>query len=218
MPISMSLPNSPMISGDSSEEDEALEVDDQLFEDLREEIPTLIAIKRFALSLDRVPWFSTLGEAMGPELRACSRRYLDELGFPEAEMTPIASWEEASDAAASLDWDSDAWSREEQLRASMIDQALAQMDESALQVALTHAASLAADGIREGLENIAAIWDLEDQTLETAATGAALQAVHNAALLLAAGQGETHPFALKFQMFESGRWPIGVAGTSFNLF
>ena len=215
MTTSTSTPNP--TSG--TEGEESFDSEDLAFIDaLREEIPTLMAIKRFALSLDRIPWFSLLGENVGSDIRQASRTYLDELGFPEAELTPIASWEEAADAAASLDWDSEAWSREEQLRASLIDEALTQIDESALQVALTHAASLAADGIRDGLENIAAIWDLEDTPLETAATGAAIQAVHNAALVLAAGAEETHPFAQKFRLFELGHWPIGVAGTSFNLF
>ena len=27
-----------------------------------------------------------------------------------------------------------------------------------------------------------------------------------------------HPFSLKYQLFESGRWPIGIAGSSFNIF
>jgi hypothetical protein len=194
------------------------EVDDQLFESLLEEIPRLIAIKRFSLTLDHVSWFAHIGEAASPEILTDSRRYLDGLGFPEAVFAPLGSWEEAADAAASLDWDSEAWAREEQLRADLIARALEQMDESALKVSLTHAASAAADGIREALENICAIWDLEDERLETAATGAALQSVHHAALVLAAGEDESHPLALKYHFFEAGHWPIGVAGTSFNFF
>ncbi len=104
------------------------------------------------------------------------------------------------------------------MRAALVSQALEQMDESALQMALTHAASSAADGIRDAFENISAIWDLEDEHLQTAATGAAIQAVHQAALFLAAGEEETHPLALKYRFFEAGHWPIGVAGTSFNFF
>ncbi|TNE59720.1 MAG: hypothetical protein EP340_01835 [Alphaproteobacteria bacterium] len=200
------------------DEDLPEDFDPAMINELREEIPTLLAIKRFALSLDRVPWFANIGETLPSELREAAQGYLDGLGFPEVAITPIASWEEAADAAASLDWDSESWSREEQLRVSLIDEALQFMDETALQVALTHVASLAADSVRDTLENIAAIWDLEDTNLETAATGAAIQAAHNGALVLAAGSDGSHPFALKYQLFEEGRWPIGVAGTSFNLF
>lgn len=202
----------------ASDEDTEEDFDPSIIDELREEIPTLLAIKRFALSFDRVPWFANIGETLPMHLMEVARDYLDGLGFPEVTITPIASWEEAADAAASLDWDSESWYREEQLRASLIDEALQLMDESALQVALTHVASLAADSVRDTLENIAAIWDLEDTNLETAATGAAIQAAHNGALVLAAGGDETHPFALKYRLFEEGRWPIGVAGTSFNLF
>ena len=124
----------------------------------------------------------------------------------------------AEDAAASLDLDSEGWIQEEQLRAALISEALEHMDETALQVALTHAASLAADNIRESFEDVAAIWDLEEGPLLNAATGAAVQSVHQAALLLAVGETDPHPFGLKFRLFEAGRWPIGLAGTSFNIF
>ena len=40
--------------------------------------------------------------------------------------------------------------------------------------------------------------------------------------LLAAGdpdfEADAHAFAAKFQLFEFGRWPVGVTGSSFNLF
>ena len=29
---------------------------------------------------------------------------------------------------------------------------------------------------------------------------------------------EHHAFALKYRLFESGRWPIGVVGNSFHIF
>jgi hypothetical protein len=37
-------------------------------------------------------------------------------------------------------------------------------------------------------------------------------------LVLAAGAGEDHAFVYKFRLFERGRWPISIAGASFNLF
>ena len=51
------------------------------------------------------------------------------------------------------------------------------------------------------------------------ATGAAVQTCHQAALLLAAqGGAPDHPFALKLQLFEHGRWPLGIVGMSLNIF
>ncbi|MEL6363066.1 MAG: hypothetical protein AAFR21_18520, partial [Pseudomonadota bacterium] len=55
------------------------------------------------------------------------------------------------------------------------------------------------------------------------AVGAAVQASHQAALALLASadpdfEAEGHPFAAKFQLFEFGRWPVALIGSSFNLF
>ena len=51
-----------------------------------------------------------------------------------------------------------------------------------------------------------------------AAIGAGLQAVHNVVLAMAADAGVEHPFLAKFALFAKGRWPIGIAGLSFNMF
>ena len=59
---------------------------------------------------------------------------------------------------------------------------------------------------------------IEDQELIRAATGSALQSCHQAALVLAAGEEDAHPFALKYKLFEQGHWPIAITGSSFNIF
>lgn len=200
--------------------DEALDedIDGADLEQLLGEIPTLINLKRFAFVIDRVSWFSNIGERLTPEVEEVARDFLDGLGFPDADIALIPSFEEASDAAESLDWDSAAWEAEEQLRAGLVADALVNLDEQGLQVALTHITSKTSEGLEEAMENLAAIWDVEDEVLMNAASGAVIQTVYNAALLLAAGGEEDHPFALKYRLFELGRWPIGVHGRSFNLF
>ncbi len=210
------------MSGENEDEFDG-ELDDDTIEgaalqQLLAEIPALINLKRFAMVVDRVDWFSSLGERVTPEVTGLARDYLDGLGFPDADLALITSFEEAGDAAESLDWDSQAWEVEEQLRAGLVVDALAHIDEEGLGVALAHITSTTSDGLQEAMENLAALWDVEDETLITAATGAVVQSVYNAALLLAAGGEEAHPFALKFRLFELGRWPIGVHGRSFNLF
>ena len=201
---------------DAAEAGEGLE--GAALEQLLSEIPALINLKRFAMVVDRVSWFATIGERMTPEITGIARDYLDGLGFPDADLAAITSFEEASDAAETLDWDSAAWEVEEQLRAGLVVDALALIDEEGLQVALAHITSTTSEGLQDAMENLAALWDVEDETLITAATGAVVQTVYNAALLLAAGGEETHPFALKYRLFELGRWPIGVHGRSLNLF
>ena len=37
-------------------------------------------------------------------------------------------------------------------------------------------------------------------------------AAYAAALALAAHAGDQHPFAVKFRLYEAGRWPLGILG------
>lgn len=202
----------------NGEENEGAELEGAALEQLLSEIPALINLKRFAFVVDKVDWFHAIGENLTEDVCRLSRDYLDGLGFPDADLAVVSSFEEASDAAETLDWDSAAWEVEEQLRAGLVVDAMQNLEEEGLQIALAHITSKTAEGLQDAMDNLAAIWDVEDETLITAATGAIVQTVYNAALLLAAGGEETHPFALKYRLYELGRWPIGVHGRSFNLF
>ena len=61
-------------------------------------------------------------------------------------------------------------------------------------------------------------WGLEDEGLMKAAIGEGVQACYQAALVIAAGVEDDHPFSLKFQIYETGWWPLGVMGNTFNIF
>ena len=178
--------------------------------------PRLALLGRFAGSLAHVPWFAHTGAPFDAELRGDARDYLDLLGFPQATVTRVASWADAAAAAESLDWDSPAWEIEELLRADLTQRATEVMDEEALELALTHVSAQAAQALEQALRPQSALWDIEDEALLNAALGAGVQAAHQAALVLAAGATH-HAFALKFRLYEQGRWPIGVAGLSFNI-
>lgn len=192
-------------------------------EDLERELPALKALTRFAKTLDRLPWFANLGEPLSPGARAAADLYSDRLGFPHAEIAILVDWEDAAAAAESLDWQSDWWEAEELLRADLTGRALDLMSEEALQVGMTLISDKIVEPAREGMEQAAVIFDAEDEASRNLAVGAAVQAAHGAALALLAASDpefdiETHAFAAKFQLFEFGRWPVGIAGSSFNLF
>ena len=189
--------------------DEALDLAD---------FPGLRGIGRMGRLVDRLPWFARLGAEIETDEVDWAQGYLAALGFPEAAVVPVSEWEEAADAAASIDLNSIAWEAEEQLRMALLDEALQRIDEASLTLALTHLASRAAEPIRAGAEAAAAAAGLFDEELILAAQGGAMQACHQAALVLAAEVEDEHAFALKFRLFEAGRWPIGLAGNSFNLF
>jgi len=198
-------------------------MDDNDIEALERELPGLATLSRFARSLDRLPWFANLGEPLSEGAKAAATHYLNGLGFPEAGVAILVDWEDAAAAAESMDWQSPAWEAEELLRADLTARALEAMSEEALRIGMMLIADKVSAPAKEAMEQAAFIWDIEDEASKTLAVGAAVQAAHGAALAILAAADPSfdageHAFAAKFQLFEFGRWPVGVAGLSFNLF
>lgn len=197
---------------------------DDMLDDLERELPSLQRLARFARGLSDLPWFANLGEALTPGARAAAERYADGLGFPDAGVGVIVDWEDAAAAAQTLDWNTPSWEAEESLRADLTARAGEILSEEALRLAMTLIAEQAAESARQAAAEACALWDIDDEELLTLAVGAAAQAAHQAALVLAAAaadpdfEAELHPFSAKFQLFEFGRWPIGVVGGTLNLF
>ena len=108
---------------------------------------------------------------------------------------------------------------EEQLRAGLSATAVDLAgDEQAVLVALTHVTSKASEAVHGAAETAALRFGVDDDGLIRAAAGAATQAAYQAALVIAAAEDEEHPFALKFQLFRAGRWPLGIIGGTFSIF
>ena len=126
-------------------------MDDIDLEDLERELPGLARISRFARSLEGVPWFANLGEPLTPGARAAAERYLDGLGFPDADIAILVDWEDAADAAEILDHQSPAWEAEELLRADLTGRALETLSEEALKLAMTLVAEKVSEPAREAM-------------------------------------------------------------------
>lgn len=199
-------------------------MDDDELDALERELPALRRLAAFARGLEGIPWFANVGEKLTPGARAAAESYADGLGFPDAAIGILIEWEDAAAAAESLDWQSPAWEAEESLRADLTVRAGEILSEEALNLAMTLVSDRVAEPAREGMQQAAALSDIEDEELERLAVGSAVQAAHQAALVLAAAaadpdfDAEHHPFAAKFRLFEFGRWPVGVVGRTFNLF
>ena len=99
-----------------------------------------------------------------------------------------------------------------------VTEAIALHGEEALTIALTHVSSIAAEVVHAAAGAGATRDGVDDEGLVRAAAGAAAQACYQAALVLAAEGEPDHAFALKFRLFESGRWPLGIVGNTFHLF
>lgn len=198
-------------------------MDDADLEGLERELPALARVRRFAHTLTGVPWFANLGEPMTPGARAAARTYAEGLGFPDAEVAILVDWEDAAGAAEPNDWNSPAWEAEELLRADLTTRALDVLSEDALKIAMAMIADRVSEPAREAMEQASFIWDIEDEAQQQLAVGAAVQAAHQAMLVLIASidpdfDADDHPFTAKFRLFEFGRWPVAVTGSSLNVF
>lgn len=193
---------------------------DDVIARLLEEIPLLYKARAFAESIADPAFFSRLGERLDTREKTLARAYLDGLGFPDAEPAPLGSWEDAAIAAESLDTDPLAWEAEEMLRAGLVERALERLDPEGLEAALMLVASSIGDLAREAAEAAASMDDMYDETVVNIAAGGLIQAANGAVLvLLAEAEDEepTHPFLARWRLYVRGRWPVGVAGSTYNI-
>lgn len=199
-------------------------IDAAVLADLEREAPILSRLTRFGRGLDNVRWFAHLGERPRPKVRELSHAYLEALGFPDASLSILPTWEDAADAAETFDFQSPAWEAEELARADITTRALAAVSEEALQIGLSVIAQNVASVASEAMKEQAAYWDIVDEPAQNLAVGAAAQAANGAALLLIATAADpdlditSHPLAHKFRLFELGRWPVSLVGGTFSLF
>ncbi|WP_119420794.1 hypothetical protein [Desertibaculum subflavum] len=192
--------------------------DDEFGEEEAAEHPRLQLVLRFAAYVRRVSWFASLGDPLSPSEIADAEAYCAELGFPHAAVVPVESWEDAEAAIRNPDWNSEWWEAEEALRANLIAEAAAEAPEEDILAALTAVTARASDVVHGQAAVAAARAGIADEALIRAAAGAATQACYQAALVLAAGAGDDHPFAVKFRLYEAGRWPLGIVGATFGVF
>ena len=184
------------------------------------DFPGLMAVSQFVRMLGDVPWFRGLGLELDSREELLSEDYLLALGFPDARIAPVGNWEEAADAAANPNWNTEWWEAEEQVRVALVSEACMRADEDTVMVALSHLQNRAIEAVTESAQLAAEAAGIDDEALIRAAAGATAQSMYQAGLLLAAENEDDqhHAFALKYRLFESGRWPIGVIGNSFHIF
>jgi hypothetical protein len=187
---------------------------------LLDEIPLLYKAKAFAESVNDPAFFSRLGEPLDEREQNLARAYLDGLGFPDADPAALADWSDAVAAAETLDRDPMAWEAEEMMRTGLVEQVMERLDQQALEAALALIASKIGDAARDAAEASAALDDVYDETVINAAAGGLVQAANGAALVILAeveDEEPTHPFLARWRLYVRGRWPVGVAGATYNI-
>lgn len=236
--ISETPPGAPVGPPFGPEDPEENAISDIALEALEAELPALTVLRDFANRAARVSWFSALGEPLDDACLDLVTLYLEGLGLPEAAAAPLLDWRDAADAAQSMDINSEAWEIEEQFRAAAATDALTLISEEGLGIMLTHLASSLSEDVANCVEEALYMADeASSEALTNLAAGAAQQAVHGAALSLAAYAAQAfkadphmetlklddeeianHPLMLRFRLFEMGRWPVSLIGNSLNLF
>ncbi|MCK5576232.1 MAG: hypothetical protein KAI28_10480 [Sphingomonadales bacterium] len=183
-----------------------------------EDHPDLVAAARLDRRVQSIHWFSSLGDPLSDEDRKIARAYLDELGFPYAEPALVTHLEDAAASVESNDINSAGWEAEEQMRTALLDEALQMVDETNLMIALQSVPASAATHARAAAEEAALHFGMDDEEIVNAMVGAASRATYMATLALLAEKDENHPAAHRFHLFERGRWPLDIVGSTFNIF
>jgi len=178
---------------------------------------TLPDVARFAGSLRHLSWFAAVGQELTDDERREAADYLRALGIA-GEVAAVAGWREAEQATRDRQWSRAWWDAEERLRADLLAAAKQAQGEHAVMTALSRVTLEASDVVLGAASIAASRSGIADPALARVAAGAATQAAYQAALALAAEAGDGHPFAIKFRLFAAGRWPLGVAGSTFRLF
>ena len=195
-----------------------MDEEDEMEIDALEEYPTLVLVSRFTKLIPRTDWFRYVGEPLEAEVVTKAKDYLDALGFPEATPAEVEDWQEAAYALETNDWNSPFWEVEQQLLAALTVEITETIDPELLEMVLARVTSVASEYVGEGVMAAADRWGVHDEELLKAAIGEGVQACYQAALVIAAGVDDNHPFTLKYQLYETGWWPLGVMGNSFNIF
>lgn len=178
----------------------------------------LAALASFAATLRHQVWFAALGQPAGAAEADLARAYLAGLGLAELSVSWIAGWRAAERVTRAPDGAADWWQAEEAARQALLAEIRRTIAEADYLAAMNRVV-LEATEVVIGPAAVAAARDgVADQALIRVAAGAATQACHQAALALAAGAPDDHPFRIKLQLYAGGRWPLGAVGTRFYVF
>ncbi|MBL4596631.1 MAG: hypothetical protein JKX99_08660 [Robiginitomaculum sp.] len=188
---------------------------------LLDEIPHLLRARAFADSLAAAPLFSRIGEAFDQQDRALAELYAQNLGFPHVSAARLVHFGEALGTAESLDDDPETWEAEEQFRASLHQEALMVTSEEGASALLQLVAGQAGAIAKERATDVFSHMPQMSEAGLNCLVGHVSRAAHCMALAILSDTDEAepdHPFILRWSLFNRGRWPVGITGSSFNIY
>ncbi|VAV87658.1 hypothetical protein MNBD_ALPHA06-166 [hydrothermal vent metagenome] len=190
---------------------------------LLDEIPHLMRARAFADGLAAAPLFGRTGQKLDEQDREMAQLYAQNLGFPHIEPARLLHFAEALGAAESSHDDPETWEAEEQLRAALHMEALRITSEEGasalLQLVAGQTAEIARERAKDAFSHLPQMTSSEDAM--NCLVGHVSRAAHCMALAILSDTDTSqpeHPFVLRWGLFNRGRWPVGITGSSFNLY
>ena len=182
------------------------------------DLKPLDEVAQFTARLRQRSWFAAVGQPANDAETATVRDYLSGLDLSTLDIEWVSGWRAAEHVIKAHQGSADWWQAEEDARQALLATVRRSMVEADYLAAMNRVVLEATEVVMGPAAIAASRENVADQALTKVAAGAATQACHHAALAIAAGAPEDHPFALKFRLYAGGRWPLGVVGAKFYLF
>ncbi len=183
-----------------------------------EDTPSLAATEALTARLGAVSWFAALGNPPIADEEAAAAGYLAALGLADVTTAWAADWPAAERLTRGEVWSAEWWDAEERERQTLLARAQGRAGERPLAENMDRLMRTASDTVMAPAAMAATRAGIADQALARVAAGAAIQGAYQAGLALAADAGRDHPFAIKFRLFDCGRWPLGIIEDKFRIF
>ena len=164
-------------------------------------------------------WFERVGTDLASAQREAIATMLSSHALAgRVGIVVVAHWHEAVAALHADDRDSGWWDFEEEERERLWEVASMAHTEDQLLVAVEQAIAAREHAIDLAVKAVVARHAIADPEWGRAARAAALMAVHQQTLARLASAPPTQLFALKYQLFADGRWPLGVQSGRFLIY
>ncbi len=180
--------------------------------------PGLMSLPGFLKLVETLPWFRAVGEPLSAQVTGRAEAYANALGFPDAVPALVPDWVEASESLESVDINAPAWEVEESLRTGLAQDLVELLGDDLVTMLMTHVSEHVSPVIEQALLETSESLGISDDAFLRAGMGGAVQACHQAVMVALAGEDDGHPFTRRFGLYEAGRWPIGIFGTSFLIY
>ena len=158
-----------------------------------------------------------MGEALTDAETAEAALYLTAIGRAGIVVARAPSWPDAKSIIDDPEWDRTWWREEERIRTELTEAAAGDYSRTAVHEALNRVAAAATETVEGATAIAASRFGIVDLGLIKSAAGAATQACHHAALAAMGASAADHPFAMKFRLFEGGRWPLAILHDSYYI-